>query len=769
MGEDRDKGNSFQFISITNLAEAKDRDKRQQARSHAARQGRQRSQHVSPRDEAGASGQSLNPWSIFAPVSAYGPFETLIGDSPKLRALLSHDAARQAAEPIFSVADPVVFQDFVSVFRTDLNDPALLNAVKLTFAFAVTGGNIDQECLDYQNQAMSTIRERMDSLESALSLPTLGAILLLAGVEARLGMRWQVQLHMGAIQQLLELGQTKTIYLTDGIKRAIFWQDLNSSVMTGSDRIMDHTTFAELQWRRDPFASAYFSLAPGFQRKSHLFDENFLEVLKDIHALQCVQDLPRYSCQNPVEMLRVDNQQASIGSRLVDLPKLSTTMEACYLAAYLSACMLCCKVWRHSVMPSHVSSRLLKKLQESNEDPFWNDNLDLFIWMLYMGGAFSPRGIVHSEYKALLKTNHESKFKGMYRSLDDLMGILQEFIWSEKAYLEHRIGMPGLSRFRGTDDHTATPMMKEYYSQRSQIPGTLIITEAGIISPGAGGYPNAPGLWREDQVEAWKSITAQVHRNGSFIIAQMFHVGRAAVPEIAEKERIEIVSSSAIPHGPDAAVPRELSVDEIKQIVKDFQTAANNAIRAGFDDVSNTRTDEYGGSIENRSRFAYEVMKAVSDAIGPQRVGIRFSPWSTFQGMRMEDPIPQFSDVISKAKELGLAYIHLIEPRVANSDDLEHPIVESLDFAINLWDGPILLAGGYKPDNVHKTIDEMYPEKDIIVMFGRYFVANPDLAFRIKHSLQLNPYDRSTFYAVKNPKGYLDYPFSPEFEANTRA
>lgn len=132
--------------------------------------------------------------------------------------------------------------------------------------------------------------------------------------------------------------------------------------MTGSNRIVDHTTFAELQWKRDPFASTYFSLAPGFQRKSHLFDENFLEVLRDIHALQCVQDLPRYSCQNPVEMLRIDNQQASIGSRLVDLPKLSNTMEACYFAAYLSACMLCCKVWRHSVMPvSEKTKTIVKK------------------------------------------------------------------------------------------------------------------------------------------------------------------------------------------------------------------------------------------------------------------------------------------------------------------------------------------------------------------------------------------------------------------------
>ncbi|RFU77290.1 nadph dehydrogenase [Trichoderma arundinaceum] len=352
--------------------------------------------------------------------------------------------------------------------------------------------------------------------------------------------------------------------------------------------------------------------------------------------------------------------------------------------------------------------------------------------------------------------------------------------------VKHRIGMPALSRFRGTDEHAATSMMKEYYSQRSRVPGTLIITEAGIISPNAGGYPNAPGIWREDQISAWKTITDEVHRNGSFIINQMFHVGRAAVPEIAKKEGIEIVSASAIPHEKNAPVPRALTVEEINQIVQDFATAARNAIRAGFDgvelhaangylidsfiqDVSNTRTDAYGGSIENRSRFVYEVMKAVGDAIGPERVGIRMSPWSTFQGMRMKEPVPQFSDVISKAKDLGLAYIHLIEPRVVNNEDLDHPITDSLDFAINLWDRPILLAGGYRPDNVQKAVDEMYPSKDIVVMFGRYFVANPDLVFRIKNRLQLNNYDRSTFYAVKNPNGYLDYPFSDEFLASAKA
>ncbi|KAH8886597.1 hypothetical protein GQ53DRAFT_784869 [Thozetella sp. PMI_491] len=429
---------SFQFISIQNPAEAKDRGKRRLARSHAVRQGlrnSRRPEEEMPRADAVASGETLRPWSVFVSPSVYGPFETIFGDSPRLRALLSHGAARHAAEPVFSVADPVLFQDFGSVFRTDLDDPALLNAVMLTFALAVTGGNMDNECVGYQNQALAAVRERMSSPEAALSLPTLGAILLLAGVEARLGMRWQVQLHMSAIRRLLEMGQSRTIYLTDGIKRAIFWQDLNSSIMTGSDRIVDHTTFGELQWKRDPFVPTFFVLAPGFQKRASLFPEDFIEVLKDIHALQCVQDLPGYSCQNPIEMLRVDNHQASIGSRLVDLPKLSPIIEACHLAAYLSACMLCCKVWRHSAIPSYVSKHLLRSLQQSDEDPFWNNDPDLLIWMLHLGGSFSPKGMIRSAYKRLLQRNYESRrFRRNYDASADLIEVMRQFIWSEKAY-----------------------------------------------------------------------------------------------------------------------------------------------------------------------------------------------------------------------------------------------------------------------------------------------------------------------------------------------
>ena len=351
--------------------------------------------------------------------------------------------------------------------------------------------------------------------------------------------------------------------------------------------------------------------------------------------------------------------------------------------------------------------------------------------------------------------------------------------------VKHRIGMPGLSRFRASDEHVPTDMMREYYGQRSQVPGTLLITEAGLISPSAGGFPNGPGLWSEQQIEGWRRVTREVHRNACVIICQLIHVGRAASPKIAEKEGFDIVSASPIPYDDDAPVPKMLSTADIDRIANDFARAAENAISAGFDgvelhggngylidcfiqDVSNSRTDEYGGSVRNRSRFVTQVMKAVSDAIGSHRVGIRLSPWSRFQGMRMTDPIDQFSYVITAAQEIGLGYIHLIEARVHNNVDLEHPVDETLDFAIRLWSGPILLAGGYRPENARFTVDQKFPDKDIIVMFGRYFIANPDLVFRIREGVDLANYDRSNFYAILDPAGYTDYPYSKAFLTASR-
>jgi NADPH2 dehydrogenase len=348
--------------------------------------------------------------------------------------------------------------------------------------------------------------------------------------------------------------------------------------------------------------------------------------------------------------------------------------------------------------------------------------------------------------------------------------------------LKHRVSMAPLTRLRATEDRVPVPLMKEYYGQRASVPGTLIIAEGTLVSPAAsGGFPKAPGIWSEEQIAAWKTITDEVHRKGSFIFCQIFAIGRAADAEVAKKEGVPIVGPSAIPINEGAPVPRPMTIEEIKQSAQDFATASKNAIRAGFDgvechgangyladqfiqDISNKRDDEYGGSIENRSRYIAEIMKASVDAIGAERVGLRLSPWSTFQGMRMEDPIPQFSDVIKKASQLNLAYLHLVEARVAGGEDKESS--ERLDFAYDLWDGPLLVAGGYKPATAQQHVDKEYPDKDIVVVFGRSFIANPDLVYRFKEGLDLTKYERHTFYTKDAVVGYVDYPFSAQYLAS---
>ncbi|KAK2685677.1 hypothetical protein QWA68_014911 [Fusarium oxysporum] len=343
--------------------------------------------------------------------------------------------------------------------------------------------------------------------------------------------------------------------------------------------------------------------------------------------------------------------------------------------------------------------------------------------------------------------------------------------------VQHRVGMAPLTRLRSSIDRVPNALMKEYYGQRASIPGTLIITEGTLVSLAAGGgFARTPGIWNQEQVNAWKEITDEVHRKGSFIFVQLFAMGRAATVEVARDEGIDIIGPSAIPIEGSPGQPRAMSLEEIHEMVEAFVIASENAMKAGFDgveihgangylldqflqDVSNQRNDEYGGSIENRSRLITEILERTVQVIGPERVGIRLSPWSTFQSMRMKDPIPQFTDIINKASRLNLAYLHLIESRISGSQDCQNSGGERLDFAYDLWTGPFLIAGGYKLKEAERLVDEECPNKEIMVMFGRNFVANPDLVYRIKEGLELNPYERKTFY-TSDVEGYVDYPFA---------
>ncbi|KAJ9136709.1 hypothetical protein NKR23_g9658 [Pleurostoma richardsiae] len=353
--------------------------------------------------------------------------------------------------------------------------------------------------------------------------------------------------------------------------------------------------------------------------------------------------------------------------------------------------------------------------------------------------------------------------------------------------LEHRIAMAPLTRYRATDD--LVPMkdiVKEYYEQRASVPGTLLITEATQISPRAIGRSNVPGIWTGEQVAAWREIVDAIHAKGCFVYLQLWHLGRGAFARAAARAGFKVQSASAVPIDEDSPVPEAMTEGDIRAVIADYAAAARSAVEgAGFDgveihaangylpdqflqDVSNRRTDGWGGSVEKRARFALEVTKAVVGAVGAERTAIRLSPFSDFQGMLMDDPHPTFEYLVRELKKLGrLAYLHLIEARISGNDDAGCGSGNDVGFLVKIWDNtsPVLIAGGIKPDTARELVDEKYKDYDVVAVFGRYFVSNPDLVFRVKEGVELEKYDRSVFYTPKLVKGYTDYPFSKEFLA----
>jgi N-ethylmaleimide reductase len=349
--------------------------------------------------------------------------------------------------------------------------------------------------------------------------------------------------------------------------------------------------------------------------------------------------------------------------------------------------------------------------------------------------------------------------------------------------LKHRVVMAPLTRSRSVQpDSVPGALMKEYYEQRAS-DGGLIITEATNISLTSRGWLGAPGLYSDEQVQGWKPIVAGVQARGGHMFAQLWHSGRSshtamtggATPVSASvdpeywQNRSHLVS---IPGGWVQPSPhRELSSAEIRCIVKDYRRAAQRAMEAGFEGVelhaangylvdqflqngSNRRTDEYGGAIENRTRFLSEIVTALISVWGAERVAVRIGPNGTWNGMCDSDPKALFSWVVEHLNQFGLAYLHLIEPRIAGSD-LVHAKQGSVasEWLRPIFKGKLIAAGGFEPDTAETAIASGTLDA---VAFGRYFVSNPDLPCRIKNHLPLTKYDRETFYTF-DALGYTDY------------
>lgn len=345
--------------------------------------------------------------------------------------------------------------------------------------------------------------------------------------------------------------------------------------------------------------------------------------------------------------------------------------------------------------------------------------------------------------------------------------------------LPNRLVMAPLTRNRAGEGYVPGDLNVTYYVQRAS--AGLIITEASQISPQGMGYPATPGIYSPEQVEGWQKITEAVHAKGGRIFLQLWHVGRISHPSLQPEGALPVAPSAIAPAGMASTytgeqpfvTPRALETDEIPGIVEDYRRAAANALEAGFDGVeihaangylldqflqdnTNHRTDQYGGAIENRTRFLLEVVTAVTDVWGSDRVGVRLAPSGTFNDMGDSNRKALFTYVVQQLERFNLAYLHFVEPRAdaIASSQADHPDALTCKYFRSVYNGTIISAGGYDRELANATIAA--GDADLIA-FGRLYIANPDLVERFALDAPLNPYDRSTFYGGTE-KGYTDYP-----------
>jgi N-ethylmaleimide reductase len=355
--------------------------------------------------------------------------------------------------------------------------------------------------------------------------------------------------------------------------------------------------------------------------------------------------------------------------------------------------------------------------------------------------------------------------------------------------LQHRVMMAPLTRMRAARPSLAPrPLNAEYYAQRAT-KGGLIVAEASPVATTGFGNPGVPGIWSELQVEGWRKVVGAVHARGAVIFLQLWHVGRvshssfqpgAALPvapsavAIPEEFKAMTADGKIVPY----ETPRALETIEVLGIVSAFRQAARNAMAAGFDGVeihgangylleqflqsrSNQRTDQYGGSIENRVRLLIEVTQAAIEVWGAHRVGVRLSPYGIANGSGEPDPMPLYTHAINALNPLGLAYVHFIEPRSSGAGRAEvnwQNVPSAMVLFRPIWKGVLISAGGFTGETAEAAIAEGHADA---IAFGRIFISNSDLPRRLQHGFRLTPYNRATFYGGEEA-GYTDYPVYDE-------
>ncbi|WP_374415578.1 alkene reductase [Ectopseudomonas oleovorans] len=355
--------------------------------------------------------------------------------------------------------------------------------------------------------------------------------------------------------------------------------------------------------------------------------------------------------------------------------------------------------------------------------------------------------------------------------------------------LRNRIVLPPLTRSRSSQPgNIPNDLMATYYRQRAS--AGFMVTEGTQIEPRGQGYAWTPGIHSQEQIEGWKKVTEAVHAEDGVIFAQLWHVGRVSHTSLQPNGDAPVAPSALparsvtvfIETGPgtgtlaDPSEPRALSTAEVKELVQLYATAARNALEAGFDGVelhcangylvnqfisahTNCRTDEYGGSLQNRLRFLREITHAVADVVGADRLGVRFAPLfastdelRVYLGLLEDNPHETYIEAVKVLEEIGVAYLSLAE---ADWDEAPELPATFRNAVREVFSGRIIYAGRYTAERAAAAIEAGWAD---LIAFGRPFIANPDLPQRIANGWPLNPVDASSMYGGTE-KGYIDYPF----------
>lgn len=345
--------------------------------------------------------------------------------------------------------------------------------------------------------------------------------------------------------------------------------------------------------------------------------------------------------------------------------------------------------------------------------------------------------------------------------------------------LKNRIVMPPMTRSRASQPgDVANSMMATYYAQRAG--AGLIVSEGTQISPTAKGYAWTPGIYTPEQIAGWRIVTEAVHAKGGSIFAQLWHVGRVTHTDniggqqpisssalIAENVKVFVDNGTDAPGFVDVVAPRAMTKADIAQVIADYRQAALNAMVAGFDGIelhaangylinqfidseANNRSDEYGGSLENRLRFLDEVVAALVDAIGAERVGVRLAPLTTLNGTVDADPISTYTAAAALLNKHRIVYLHIAEVDWDDAPDTPLSFKQALREA---YQGVLIYAGRYNAHTAEQAINDGLAD---MIGFGRPFIANPDLPERLQQGYPLAEHDPTTLFGG-GEKGLTDY------------